>query len=106
LSYLGKIFILFAVAFAVAGDYYLKRYGDERRGWDLVLCLVLWEVCALGWVLAYRQHLPLGRSTVFGQALVVAANLAVGSFVFSEQLKPVQSIGAACVLIGIFLVSS
>lgn len=69
-------FIVFAVTFAAAGDYYLKRYGDERRGWDLVWCLVLWEVCAFGWVLAFRQHVPLGRATVFGQAIVVAVNLA------------------------------
>lgn len=99
-------FIVFAVTFAVAGDYYLKRYGDERRSWDLVLCLVLWEVCALGWVLAYRQHLPLGRSTVFGQAIVVTANLAIGLFVFSEQLRLSQIIGALCVLAGILLVGS
>jgi multidrug transporter EmrE-like cation transporter len=99
-------FIVFAVTFAVIGDYYLKRYGDQRRGTDLLLCLVLWEVCALGWVLAFRQHVPLGRATAFGQALVVAANLGVGRLVFSEQLKPAQWIGAACVLAGILLVGS
>lgn len=99
-------FIVFAVSFAVAGDYYLKRYGDGRRVLDLILCLTLWEVCALGWVLAYRQHVPLGRSTLFGQALVVAANVAVGCLVFSEELRPTQWIGALCVLAGIFLVGS
>ncbi len=104
MSALAKGFIVFAVTFSVLGDYYLKRYGDERRGWDLFLCLTLWEVCALGWVLAYRQHVPLGRSTVFGQAMVVAANIAVGSLVFYEQLKPLQWVGAACVLTGIILV--
>ena len=99
-------FIVFAVTFAVVGDYYLKRYGDERRWRDLVLCLVLWEVCAFGWVLAYRQHVPLGRSTVFGQALVVCANLAIGAFVFSEPVKNAHLVGALCVIAGIFLVGS
>jgi drug/metabolite transporter (DMT)-like permease len=73
---------------------------------DLILCLTLWEICAVGWVLAYRQHVPLGRSTLFGQAIVVAANLAIGLFVFSEELRPTQWAGALCVLAGIFLVGS
>lgn len=104
MTLLAKLFIVFAVTFAVIGDYYLKRYGDARRGWDLFLCLALWEVCALGWVLAYRQHVPLGRSTVFGQALVVTANVLVGLVVFSEQVKPAQWLGVALVLAGMLLV--
>ena len=101
---IARLFIIFAVGFAIAGDYYLKRYSDHRRGWDLFACLALWEVCALGWVLAYRQHVPLGRSTVFGQAIVVAVNVALGTLVFAEQMKPVQWVGAVCVLLGIVLV--
>jgi multidrug transporter EmrE-like cation transporter len=103
---LARFFIVFAVAFSVTGDYFLKRYGDDRRGWDLFWCLTLWEVCALAWVVAYRQNIPLGRSTVFGQAIVVAANVAIGALIFSEHMRALQWFGAACVLVGILLVGS
>lgn len=103
---LARLFIVFAVTFSVSGDFFLKRYGDARRGWDLFWCLTLWEICALAWVVAYRQNIPLGRSTVFGQAIVVAANIAIGVLVFSEHMRPLQWVGALCVFIGIVLVGS
>ena len=104
MSSLAKVFIVAAVVFSVWGDYCLKRYGDERRWADLVGCLFLWEVCAMMWVIAYRQRVPLGRSTTFGQALVVAANVLIGRLVFSEQMRPAQWFGVALVAVGIVLV--
>jgi multidrug transporter EmrE-like cation transporter len=101
---LAKLFIVTAVSFAVVGDYYLKRYGDGRKGWDLFLCLTLWEVCALMWVVAYRQHVPLGRSTTFGAAMAVTANVLIGLLVFGEEMRVAQWCGVACVIAGILLV--
>lgn len=100
----AKIFTVAAASFAIWGDYYLKKYGDARRVWDLVLCLGLWEVCALMWVLCYRQRVPLGQSTVYGQAIVVTMNLFLGWVLFAESLKPLQWLGAFLVLVGIVLV--
>ena len=104
MSVLSKFFILLAVSFAVSGDYYLKRYGDARRGWDLFWCLVLWEVCAGLWVLAYREHLPLGRTTIFGAALACSANVLIGALIFQEKLQVSQWVGFCCVLTGLVLV--
>lgn len=100
---LAKNFIVMAVSFAVVGDYYLKRYGDGK-GWDLFLCLTLWEICAVMWVVAYRQHVPLGRSMMFGAAMAVSANVLVGLFVFGEQMRASQWAGVGCVIAGILLV--
>ncbi len=102
----SRLFILCAVAFSISGDYFLKRYGDERRGWHLFWSLTLWEICAFMWVFAYRQHIPLGRATVFGQAIVVAVNVALGALVFSEQMKIAQWLGAVCIFAGILLVGN
>lgn len=53
-----RCLIFVAVAFAIAGDFALKRYGDDRQTRHLVACLLLWEACAIFWVLAYRHRLP------------------------------------------------
>lgn len=104
MSVTAKLFMVFAVCFAVTGDYFLKLYGDTRKGWDLCACLVLWEICALMWVVAYRQHVPLGRSTTFGAALSVSANVLIGLCVFGENMRALQWLGVAFVLAGILLV--
>jgi multidrug transporter EmrE-like cation transporter len=104
LSPAAKLLIVLAVGLAVTGDYFLKRYGDLRSWRDLTACLVLWEACAISWVFAYRQNVPLGRSTTFGAAMSVTANVLVGVLVFSEDMRPSQWAGCACVLAGILLV--
>lgn len=101
---IAKCFIVVAVAFAVTGDYFLRRYSDTRSWFDVITCLTLWEVCAVMWVFAYRQHVPLGRSTVMGAALSITANVVLGLVVFAEPMKLSQWIGAGCVLVGLFLV--
>lgn len=100
----AKLLIVLAVSLAVTGDFFLKRYGDLRSRWDLAVCLLLWEACAVSWVFAYRQNVPLGRSTTFGAAMSVTANVLVGLVVFSERMGPRQWAGCACVLAGILLV--
>lgn len=100
----AKFFILAAAAFSIWGDYYIKKYGDGRNLWDLVRCLLLWEVCAAMWAFCYRQHVSLGQSTLLGQAVVVLANLVVGHLLFGENMRPSQLVGAALVLGGILLV--
>jgi multidrug transporter EmrE-like cation transporter len=101
---LAKALTVLAVAFAVTGDFYLKRYGDSRSWRDLAACLTLWEACAVSWVFVYRQNVPLGRSTIFGAAISVTANVLVGVSAFSESMRPAQWAGFACVLAGILLV--
>lgn len=100
----AKFFILAAAAFSIWGDYYIKKYGDGRNLWDLVRCLLLWEVCAAMWAFCYRQHVSLGQSTMFGQAVVVLSNIAVGALLFSEHMRLEQWVGAAFILAGIALV--
>lgn len=58
-----RLGIVLAVAFAIWGDYYLKRYSDARATAHLIACLLLWDVCALCWVFVYRQRVSLGRTT-------------------------------------------
>jgi multidrug transporter EmrE-like cation transporter len=101
----ARMLIVAAVAFTVAGDYALKRYGDDRRTSHLVACLVLWEVCALLWVLAYRHRLPLGRATAFGMAIVVVFNVVVGATIFRERMSAAQWIGGAFALVGAVLLA-
>jgi multidrug transporter EmrE-like cation transporter len=100
----AKLLIVLAVSLAVTGDFFLKCYGDLRSWGDLAACLILWEACAIMWVFAYRQNVPLGRSTTFGAAMSVTANVLVGVLVFSERMGPRQWAGCAFVLAGIFLV--
>lgn len=100
---LVRALIAVAVSFAVWGDFHLKRYGDRRATRDLVCCLALWELCAVAWVFAYRERVPLGRTTVFGAAVAVVANTAIGIAVFGERLSPSQCVGVVAALCGMVL---
>lgn len=103
---LAKVFIVLATAFSISGECFLKFYGDFRRPTDLACCLTLWTANTVMWVFAYRQHIPLGRSTALGQALCLCANTIVGVLLFSEDVKPMQWFGAACALVAIVLVGA
>lgn len=102
---LSILFVSTAALFAVAGDYHLKLYGDLRQWRNLVACLLLWEVCAMMWVFAQRENIPLARSTLFGASIVGSLNILIGVTVFRETMSASQWVGCVCALLGMILLA-
>lgn len=105
MSNYAKLLILAAVVLTVAGDYYLKKYGDTRQVVFMIWCILLWNACEVFWILAYRYKLPLGQATAFGTALVLSTNCIVGMIGFGERLTSGQWIGIGLAIVSAILLA-
>jgi small multidrug resistance pump len=95
------VFLLFAIAFEVAGTSLLKATDGFSRLWPTVVCLACYvaSFAALAW--AVKHELPVGVAYAMWSGLGTAAIVAIGVVFLHEPLSFTKVAGVAMIIGGV-----